>query len=86
MSTINTATVTHAHSAPDFAAVKLRQQATWSSGDFSVVAARIVYQAEQLCETAELQAGWRVLDVATRVNLIDSHCLHCPVEVGPHHG
>lgn len=48
----------------DYSAVKQRQQATWSSGDFSVVAARIVYQAEQLCETAELQAGWRVLDVA----------------------
>jgi SAM-dependent methyltransferase len=46
-------------------AVKERQQATWASGDFSVVAARIVYQAEQLCETADLQAGWRVLDVAT---------------------
>jgi SAM-dependent methyltransferase len=30
-----------------------------------VVASRIVYQAEQLCETADLQAGWRVLDVAT---------------------
>lgn len=52
-------------SAPDYAAVKQRQQATWSSGDFSVVAASIVYQAEQLCETADLQAGWRVLDVAT---------------------
>lgn len=50
---------------PDFAAIKQRQQATWASGDFSVVAARIQYQAEQLCETADLQAGWRVLDVAT---------------------
>lgn len=50
---------------PDFSAIKQRQQATWASGDFSVVAARIVYQAEQLCETADLQAGWRVLDVAT---------------------
>jgi SAM-dependent methyltransferase len=50
---------------PDFSAVKKRQQATWASGDFSVVAARIVYQAEQLCEIADLQAGWRVLDVAT---------------------
>jgi SAM-dependent methyltransferase len=50
---------------PDFAEVKRRQQATWASGDFSVVAARILYQAEQLCETADLQAGWRVLDVAT---------------------
>jgi SAM-dependent methyltransferase len=51
--------------APDFAAVKRRQQATWASGDFSVVAARIVFQAEHLCETADVQAGWRVLDVAT---------------------
>jgi SAM-dependent methyltransferase len=50
---------------PDFAAVKGRQQATWASGDFSVVAARIVFQAEHLCETADVQAGWRVLDVAT---------------------
>jgi len=49
---------------PDYAAVKQRQQQTWASGDFSVVAARIVYQAEALCETADLQAGWRVLDVA----------------------
>jgi SAM-dependent methyltransferase len=51
--------------APDFAAVKRRQQSTWASGDFSVVAARIVFQAEHLCETADIQAGWRVLDVAT---------------------
>jgi SAM-dependent methyltransferase len=53
------------HLAPDLAAVKRRQQDTWASGDFSIVAARIVYQAEHLCETADLQAGWRVLDVAT---------------------
>ena len=51
--TTTTATV------PDLAAVKARQQQTWASGDFSVVATRILYQAEQLCETAELQAGWR---------------------------
>lgn len=50
---------------PDYTAIKQKQQTTWASGDFSVVASRIVYQAEQLCETADLQAGWRVLDVAT---------------------
>src|SRR4029453_4953600 len=27
--------------------------------------ARTVFQAEHLCETADIQAGWRVLDVAT---------------------
>ena len=53
------------HSPSDFTALKTRQQATWASGDFAVVAARIVYQAEHLAETADLQAGWRVLDVAT---------------------
>jgi len=52
-------------SAPDVAAVKRRQQATWASGDFTVVAARIVFQAEHLCETADVPAGSRVLDVAT---------------------
>jgi SAM-dependent methyltransferase len=51
--------------APDLAAVKARQQNMWASGDFSVVASRIVFQAEHLCETADLQAGWQVLDVAT---------------------
>ena len=50
---------------PDLAAIKKRQQATWASGDFSVVAARIVLVAEHLCDTADLQAGWYVLDVAT---------------------
>src|SRR3954469_19927690 len=50
---------------PDLAAVKKKQQATWASGDFSVVASRIVLNAELLCEAADLQAGWRTLDVAT---------------------
>ena len=61
----DTVAVTPSLATPDYAAVKQRQQATWSSGDFSVVAACVVYQAEQLCETADLQAGWHVLDVAT---------------------
>jgi len=50
---------------PDLAAIKQRQQQTWASGDFSAVGARIVLVAEQLCESADLHAGWRVLDVAT---------------------
>ena len=52
-------------STPDLAVVKQRQQAAWSSGDFAVVASRIVLTAEHLVDTADLQAGWRVLDVAT---------------------
>src|SRR5215203_1837856 len=50
---------------PDLAAVKERQQQTWSSGDFHAIAARITLVAEQLVDTADLHAGWRVLDVAT---------------------
>ncbi len=50
---------------PDLAAVKQRQQQAWASGDFHVVASRIVLVAEHLCDTADLQAGWYVLDVAT---------------------
>ena len=48
----------------DLAAVKAKQQKTWASGDFSVVASRIVLVSEQLAESADLRAGWRVLDVA----------------------
>lgn len=50
---------------PDLEAVKERQQAAWTSGDFHAVAARIVLVAEQLVDAADLHAGWRVLDVAT---------------------
>jgi ubiquinone/menaquinone biosynthesis C-methylase UbiE len=50
---------------PDFAAIKQRQQQTWASGDFAVVASKIVLVAEQLVDAADLHAGWRVLDVAT---------------------
>jgi SAM-dependent methyltransferase len=50
---------------PDFGAIKARQQQVWASGDFHAVAARIMLVAEHLCDTADLHAGWRVLDVAT---------------------
>jgi SAM-dependent methyltransferase len=50
--------------APDLAAVKARQQAAWTSGDYHAVAARIVPMAERLVEAADLPAGARVLDVA----------------------
>jgi SAM-dependent methyltransferase len=50
---------------PDFEAIKQRQKQTWASGDFAVVASRTVLVAERLCDTADLRAGWRVLDVAT---------------------
>jgi ubiquinone/menaquinone biosynthesis C-methylase UbiE len=48
----------------DLSTVKARQQKTWSSGDYSVVASRIVLTSERLADNAGLRAGWNVLDVA----------------------
>jgi SAM-dependent methyltransferase len=45
--------------------VKGRQRRMWASGDYAAVAARIHPMAERLCESADLVAGTRVLDVAT---------------------
>ena len=50
---------------PDLAAVKVRQQATWASGDYHVIGARIVLSSEQLIESLDLRSTERVLDVAT---------------------
>ena len=49
----------------DLVAVKAKQQKTWASGDFSVVAARIVIVSEVLADAADLRAGWDVLDIAS---------------------
>ncbi|MCK9878913.1 class I SAM-dependent methyltransferase [Frankia sp. Ag45/Mut15] len=49
---------------PDLAAVKAKQQKIWSSGDYTVIAGRIVLQSELLAEAADLRPGWDVLDVA----------------------
>jgi SAM-dependent methyltransferase len=48
----------------DLTAVKGRQQKMWASGDFHAVAFVIQPVADQVCEATDLQAGWRVLDVA----------------------
>ncbi|MBL8341809.1 MAG: class I SAM-dependent methyltransferase [Rubrivivax sp.] len=49
---------------PDFAAIKQRQQATWSSGDYTVVGTTLQIVGEQLAEAADVRAAERVLDVA----------------------
>src|SRR6476620_6503064 len=48
----------------DLAAVKSRQQATWSSGDYAVIGTTLAITGELLCEAVELRPGQRVLDVA----------------------
>ena len=54
------------NSAPaiDLAAVKNRQQAAWSSGNYAVVGTTLQIVGENLCEALDLRAGTRVLDVA----------------------
>jgi SAM-dependent methyltransferase len=49
---------------PDLAAIKAKQQATWSSGDYAVVGTTLQIVGETICEAAEVSAGERVLDVA----------------------
>jgi SAM-dependent methyltransferase len=48
----------------DLAALKARQQATWSAGDFAVIGSTLQIVGETLCEAVDLRAGERVLDVA----------------------
>jgi len=50
--------------APDFAAIKQRQQATWASGDFGRIGVTLQIVGESLCEAVDLRASDRVLDVA----------------------
>src|SRR5215831_19330026 len=57
--TMNTATAL-----AGLSGIKARQQETWASGDFAVIASRIVLVSERLADAADVNAGWRVLDVA----------------------
>jgi ubiquinone/menaquinone biosynthesis C-methylase UbiE len=49
---------------PDLAALKARQQVTWSAGDYAVVGTTLQIVGETLCEALDLRSGQRVLDVA----------------------
>ena len=48
----------------DLAAVKSRQHATWSSGDYAVIGTTLAITGELLCEAVDLRPDQRVLDVA----------------------
>jgi SAM-dependent methyltransferase len=48
----------------DLVAVKNRQQAAWSTGNYAVVGTTLQIVGENLCEALDLRAGSRVLDVA----------------------
>ena len=61
-------TAIHVAQAPsagvDFGAIKARQQAAWSTGDYAEIGTRLQIVGESLCEAVDLRAGSRVLDVA----------------------
>lgn len=52
------------NAAPDLSALKTRQQASWSSGDYAVVGTTLQVVGETLCEALDVRAGQQVLDVA----------------------
>jgi len=49
---------------PDLAAVKARQQAAWSTGNYAVVGTTLQIVGESLAEALDLRSGQSVLDVA----------------------
>jgi len=53
-----------ATAAPDLAAIKQKQQATWASGDFAIVGVTLQIVGESLAEAVDVHSAERVLDVA----------------------
>jgi SAM-dependent methyltransferase len=65
MTRTNTASIAQAPSTlPDFAAIKSKQHAAWTAGDYSVVGATLQIVGERLCEALDVRSGQRLLDVA----------------------
>jgi len=50
--------------APDLETIKARQRATWASGDYGTIGTTLQIVGESLCETVDVRAGAKVLDVA----------------------
>lgn len=48
----------------DYAAIKTKQQAVWSAGDYARIGVTLQIVGEQLCEAMDLRSGQTVLDVA----------------------
>jgi len=49
---------------PDYAAIKAKQNTTWSAGDYAIIGTTLQLVGERLCDTVDIRAGDRVLDVA----------------------
>lgn len=50
--------------APDYTAIKAKQNAAWASGDYAIVGTTLQIVGEELAEALDLRAGQKVLDVA----------------------
>ena len=66
---MDTASVTISQTRPstgqvDLKALKARQQAAWSSGDYAVIGTTLQIVGEELCEALDVRSGQKVLDVA----------------------
>jgi ubiquinone/menaquinone biosynthesis C-methylase UbiE len=48
----------------DLSALKSRQKAAWSSGDYALIGTTLQIVGEELCEALDIRAGQKVLDVA----------------------
>jgi ubiquinone/menaquinone biosynthesis C-methylase UbiE len=48
----------------DLKALKARQQAAWSSGDYALIGTTLQIVGEELCEALDVRPGQKVLDVA----------------------
>jgi SAM-dependent methyltransferase len=48
----------------DLVALKTKQQAAWSSGDYAIVGTTLQIVGEALCEALDVRSGQKVLDVA----------------------
>ena len=62
--TINRTTETSAAAGLDYEAIKAKQNAAWSAGDYSVVGVTLQVAGEKLCEALDVRSGKRFLDVA----------------------
>jgi 2-polyprenyl-3-methyl-5-hydroxy-6-metoxy-1,4-benzoquinol methylase len=66
--------------APDLKAVKAKQQAAWSPGDYAVIGTTLQIVGECLAEAMDLRAGQTVLDVAAG----NGNISRCPALVRGH--
>jgi ubiquinone/menaquinone biosynthesis C-methylase UbiE len=61
---MTTATIEKTVAAPNYAAIKTKQKATWGSGDYGRVGVTLQITGEALCEALDIRSGQTVLDVA----------------------